>query len=92
MVGHIQELVVKVVGVVEVVIFTLLKVQQKGGEEIYEYCVENCIGNMKAKILFILEDNWILKIFFKGYITETYDKKYEKKQKKTKHVLIFNMK
>ena len=62
------------------------------GEEIYEYCVENCIGNMKAKILFILEDNWILKFFFKGYITETYDKKYETKQRKTKHVSISNMK
>ena len=62
------------------------------GDEIYEYCSDNSIKAMKARIVFVLADNWILRCIFKGCIKETYDKTYQMAKKtKLKHIIISNL-
>ena len=58
---------------------------------IYEYCADNPIKKMKAGIVFILEENWILRIIFKGCMKQSYDKTYKTKHTKTKHIIISNL-
>lgn len=59
---------------------------------VYEYCFNNSIENMKARIVFVLADNWILRCIFKGCIKESYDKKYQMAKKaKLKHIIISNL-
>ena len=57
---------------------------------IYEYLFNNDIKKEKALILLCLENNWIIKLLFKGKKNITYDKKYEASKKKTEHILILN--
>ena len=62
------------------------------GDEIYEYCFNNSIETMKARIAFVLADNWILRCIFKGCIRETYEKTYSVgKGKKVHHIIISNL-
>jgi site-specific DNA-adenine methylase len=57
---------------------------------IYEYLCNNTITKNKSTIILILEAIWIIKMLFKNCIMIEYDKKYETKQRKTKHILIKN--
>jgi len=57
---------------------------------IYEYFYNNYIGNFKCKILFILENNWVINLLFKDFIKYIYEKKYEISKRKTTHCIINN--
>jgi len=57
---------------------------------IYEYLSNNDFNLLKCRIIFILSDNWIIKLLFKNYIKKTYEKKYEASKKKINHFLISN--
>lgn len=57
---------------------------------IYEYCVANCIADMNSLVVFVLEDNWILRLLFGDKIKTSYGKTYNIKQKKTSHMIICN--
>lgn len=57
---------------------------------IYEYLNNNNINDMKAKILLILEDNYIIKLLFKNNIKKSYSKLYQTSKKSTSHLLIYN--
>jgi site-specific DNA-adenine methylase len=59
---------------------------------IYEYMCNNDIHNYKCKFISVLEDNWIIKLLFKGKNMVEYDKLYQGSKKKTKHLLIKNNK
>ena len=62
-------------------------------DNIYEYCFYNDISEYNSKIYFCLENNWIIKMLFNKYKGIEYDKKYKTKpKKKTKHILIENIK
>lgn len=59
---------------------------------IYEYCFNHSIDTMKARVVFVLADNWILRCIFKGCIRESYDKAYTMAKKtKLKHIIISNI-
>ena len=58
---------------------------------IYEYIHNHQINKMKALIILVLEDNWIIKLLFLNDIKETYDKEYGKSRKQTNHLLISNL-
>lgn len=57
---------------------------------IYEYACNNDINNMNAFVIFVLEDNWIMKLLFKDYIKQTYNKLYQATKRQTQHILISN--
>lgn len=63
---------------------------------VYEYFYNNTIDIYKSKIVFILEDIWIIRMLFKDYIKSSYSKTYKitslinKKKKKTSHIIISN--
>jgi site-specific DNA-adenine methylase len=59
---------------------------------IYEYFNENDIKKFKSKLILILENNWIIKLLFKKYIStgKTYAKTYQKSKNKTEHIIIMN--
>ncbi len=58
---------------------------------IYEYVSNNDIKKEKAKIYFILENIWIIKLLFKNYEQQTYNKKYTGINKKiVDHIIISN--
>lgn len=57
---------------------------------LYEYFVDKDIDNFKAKLIFILENNWIVKFLFKNKQSFVYNKKYEISQNKTEHIIIYN--
>jgi len=57
---------------------------------VYEYFFNNKITDYKSKILFVLEDIWIIRLLFNGCNTYTYDKQYQTTKKKTKHLCITN--
>jgi site-specific DNA-adenine methylase len=58
---------------------------------VYEYLFKNCIDKEPAKIILVLENIWIIQLFFKDKGTQTIkDKKYELSKKKTTHVTIIN--
>ena len=57
---------------------------------IYEFFSNNDMKLMKSRIVFILEDNWIIKIIFKNYNIISYPKKYETSKKITTHIIINN--
>lgn len=59
---------------------------------VYEYCANTPIETMKARTVFVLADNWILRIMFKNCIKESYDKTYSMANKtKLKHLIISNL-
>lgn len=57
---------------------------------IYEFFSYNDMKLMNSKIVFILEDNWIIKLLFKNYNIISYLKKYETSKKITTHIIINN--
>lgn len=62
-----------------------------GRMNVYEYFYNNAINNYKSKIVFILEDIWIIRLLFKNNISSSYAKKYETiSKKKTTHLIISN--
>ena len=61
------------------------------GVNTYEYFYETSIANMKSMVVLVLEDNWIIRMMFKGFIKNSYAKTYEmKRKKKTSHIIISN--
>ena len=58
---------------------------------IYEHCSDNFITNMQAGVVYVVEDNWIMRMVFKGCVKVRYDKLYEARRKKTQHVIISNL-
>jgi site-specific DNA-adenine methylase len=61
-----------------------------GYGNIYEYCSENNIKTLKSRILFCLEDNWIIRLLYKKHIKTTHVKQYSTTRKKTNHLIIAN--
>lgn len=59
---------------------------------IYEYLLDNDICLMNAYIVLCLQNNWIIKLLFKGKNNITYDKKYETTKKLITHIIIDNTK
>jgi site-specific DNA-adenine methylase len=59
---------------------------------IYEYLYDNDLTKEKALILLVLEENWIVKLLFKKYVSVRYSKLYQHTKKKTFHMLIVNKK
>ena len=57
---------------------------------IYEYFYNNDMKEMKSKIVFMLEENWIIKLLFQKYNLISYGKKYEVSKKNTTHLIIKN--
>ena len=57
-------------------------------KNIYEYFFENNETQYKARIYFILEYIWIVKLLFKNKKFYLYDKLYQPKKKKTVHAVI----
>jgi site-specific DNA-adenine methylase len=57
---------------------------------IYEYVAKSNINNNMAKTIFILENNWIVKLLFANNLFIEYDKTYEGSKKKTTHLMISN--
>ena len=59
---------------------------------IYEYCESNKINDMKANVIFVLENNWIIRLLFKHNIKSEYNKLYQCSKKNTTHLIISNIK
>ncbi len=58
---------------------------------VYEFFSINDINQYKAKIIFILEHNWIIKLLFKNPKKQTiYKKKYEISKKTVNHIIFSN--
>lgn len=57
---------------------------------IYEFFFNNNIKQFKAKLIFILENNWIIKLLFNGEKSFIYDKQYQITKKQTNHIIISN--
>jgi hypothetical protein len=57
---------------------------------VYEFFSNNNIKHFKAKLVFILENNWIIKLLFQNVNTFIYDKEYQVSKKKTNHIIITN--
>lgn len=73
-----------------------LNIGYKENINIYEYMFNNDLNNFLSRIIFILEDIWIIKILFKDNIKETYKKMYQmnnimggKGKKKTNHLISY---
>ena len=58
---------------------------------IYEYCAFKKLNNFKCKIMFVIEDIWIVRALYPDNIKISYGKHYETKHKNTKHVIISNI-
>ena len=60
---------------------------------IYEYFLYNHIADMKAKIMLVVEDNWLIRYLFNKLIIKEYSKTYfNHKHNKTTHLIIYNSK
>ena len=57
---------------------------------VYEYMYKNPINKMNAYMVLCLEDNWIIRLLFCGFIKSYYHKKYETTKRKTTHLIITN--
>ena len=57
---------------------------------IYEYLYNNDIKKNKAKVILCLNDMWIIRLLFKTYIKEEYNKKYEASKRQVQHLIITN--
>lgn len=62
----------------------------KCNTNIYEYLFYNKIEKEKAIVCLCLENNWIIKLLFKGYKSELKQKLYQQTKKKTEHITIIN--
>lgn len=63
---------------------------QMGYTNIYEYLSKYKINTYSAKIMLVLEKNWITCLLFENFIKATYGKTYEMSKKKTEHIIICN--
>jgi hypothetical protein len=63
---------------------------QNFNTNIYEFFSNNNIKQFKAKLILILENNWIIKLLFKNEKSFIYDKQYQVSKKKTNHIIISN--
>jgi site-specific DNA-adenine methylase len=65
---------------------------QNFNTNIYEFFSNNNIKQFcfKAKLILILENNWIIKLIFKNEKSFIYDKQYQVSKKKTNHIIISN--
>ena len=57
---------------------------------IYEKLMKDEIQKLKAHIVLVVEDIWIIRLLFKDMIKQIYPKKYSVSHKKTNHVIISN--
>jgi hypothetical protein len=57
---------------------------------IYEFFFNNNIKQFKAKLILMLENNWIIKLLFKNEKSFVYDKNYSLTKKQTNHIIISN--
>lgn len=57
---------------------------------IYEFISALDLKKKKALLMFILEQNWILKMLFKKYSIVEYEKTYQPRKKKTTHFILLN--
>jgi site-specific DNA-adenine methylase len=57
---------------------------------IYEYLYHNKITSHTSYIVLCLEDIWIIKLLFNGFIKSIYEKDYQVTKKKTNHIIISN--
>lgn len=57
---------------------------------IYEFFSINNIDQYPSKIIFCLENSWIIKLLFKKFINFQYSKKYETSKRTTTHILLLN--
>jgi len=57
---------------------------------IYEYFHKNDLSSFKCRILLILNDNWVIKLLFNKYITNSFTKTYQTTKKKIQHLVITN--
>jgi site-specific DNA-adenine methylase len=60
------------------------------GVNIYEYLYNNNILSHNCYMLLCLEDIWIIRMLFNGFIKSSYGKTYENTHKKTRHLIISN--
>lgn len=58
--------------------------------EVYEYFYENPPMKENCSLVFVLENNWVVKLLFKGCYVTTYPKTYVISRKETVHALITN--
>lgn len=66
--------------------------ESRDNNKIYEYCANNSINSMDSLIVFILADNWILKLLFKENYKVSYEKQYDANgRKKAQHIIISNI-
>lgn len=61
-----------------------------GEKNIYQYALENNMYEKNAYIVFVLNENWLIKFIFKNWYMIKYDKTYEASKKKVIHCLIAN--
>ena len=57
---------------------------------VYEYLYNHSIDAMAARMVLVLEDNWIIRLLFKANISAAYGKQYMGSKKKTSHLVIKN--
>lgn len=57
---------------------------------VYEFFSNNDIKQFKAKLILILENNWIIKLLFKNEKSFIYEKQYQVSRKKINHIIISN--
>ena len=58
---------------------------------IYEYCYLKQLNNLNCKIVFVIEDMWIVRAIYSNNIKLSYGKHYETKHKDVNHILISNI-
>jgi site-specific DNA-adenine methylase len=63
---------------------------QNFNTNLYEFFFDNNIKQFKAKIILILENNWIIKLLFKNEKSFIYNKQYQISKKQTNHIIISN--
>lgn len=64
---------------------------QNKSTNVYEFFYINPIDNFEAKIYFILEDLWIIRLLFGKFVKSSYDKSYNISKKLTSHIIISNI-
>ena len=63
---------------------------QNFNTNVYEFFSNNDIKQIKAKLILILENNWLIKLLFKNEKSFIYAKEYQVSRKKTSHIIISN--
>lgn len=66
-------------------------VKKTTGENIYEYFSKIELKEIKPKVYFILEQNWITNLLFKNWYKKEYYKLYQISKKNTIHSIYSNI-